>query len=238
MHLQVLELGAQRLAQLGVERRQRLVHQEDARLAHDGAADRDALHLAAGQPVGLAIEQMLDAQRLGGARDAILDLGVGQPADLRLQREFEVLAHRVARIERILLQHQRHVALGRAPVGDVDAVDEDLALGRLFEPGDQAQRRGLAGAGLAEQDEELAVGDVEVEVGQRGVACRILVMFLSWIWAMVTALTPSDLPLAVSKKCAWAGSIRAKTFRRAGRRSRSSCAPAASAEPTLRSTMS
>ena len=124
IHLQVLQLGAQRLAQLGVERRQRLVHQEDARLAHDGAADRDALHLAARQPVGLAVEQMLDAQRLGDARDALLDLGVGQPADLRLQREFEVLAHRVARVERILLQHQRHVALGRAPVGDVDAVDE------------------------------------------------------------------------------------------------------------------
>ena len=75
LHLQVLELGAQRLAQLGVEVGQRLVHQEDARLAHDGAADRDALHLAAGQPVGLRLEQMLDAQRLGGAGDALVDLG-------------------------------------------------------------------------------------------------------------------------------------------------------------------
>ena len=108
----------------------------------------------------------------GDARDALGDLGVRDAADLRLQREFEVLAHRVARIERILLQHQRHVALGRAPVGDVDAVDEDLAGGRLLQPGDQAQRRRLAGAGLAEQHEELAVGDVEVEVLQRGVAAE------------------------------------------------------------------
>ena len=36
-------------AQLGVEVRQRLVEQEDLRLAHDGAADRDALALAAGE---------------------------------------------------------------------------------------------------------------------------------------------------------------------------------------------
>ena len=75
-HLQVLELGAQRLAQLGVERRQRLVHQEDLRLAHDGAADRDALHLAARQPVGLAVEQVPDAQRLRGIVDALVDVGL------------------------------------------------------------------------------------------------------------------------------------------------------------------
>ena len=92
VHLQVLELGAQRLAQLGVEVRQRLVHQEDARLAHDGAADRDALHLAARQPVGLAVEQVLDAQRLRRrAPTRSLDLVVGHAAQLRLQREVEVL---------------------------------------------------------------------------------------------------------------------------------------------------
>ena len=66
-----------------------------------------------------------------------------------------------------MLQHERHVALGRAPVRDVGAADGDLARGRLLEPGDQPQRRRLAGAGLAEQHEELAVVDVEVEVLQR-----------------------------------------------------------------------
>ena len=115
---------------------------------------------------------MLDAQRIGDPRDALGDLGVGDPTDLRLQREFEILADGVARIERILLQHQSHVALGRAPIGNIDAVDEHLARGRLLEPGDQAQRRRLAGAGLAEQHEELAVGDVEIEVLQRGVAAE------------------------------------------------------------------
>ena len=47
--LDALELEPQFGAQLGVERRQRLVHQIDRRLAHQRAADRDALHLAAGQ---------------------------------------------------------------------------------------------------------------------------------------------------------------------------------------------
>ena len=154
---------------------------------------------------------------VGDPRDALGDLGVGHAAKLRLQREFEVLAHRVARVERILLQHQRHVALGSAPVGDVDAVDEDLAGGRLLQSGDQAQRRRLAGAGLAEQHEELAVGDVEVEVLQRGVAAEVLGDVLELdvghdlaslgdeTSAKIAAVTPSELPLAVSKKCAWAG---------------------------------
>jgi hypothetical protein len=35
------------------------------------------VHFTARKPVGLAVEQMLDTQRPGGAVDAILDLGVG-----------------------------------------------------------------------------------------------------------------------------------------------------------------
>jgi hypothetical protein len=42
------ELGAGLDAQLGVEIRERLVHEEDLRLAYDGAAKRHALALAAG----------------------------------------------------------------------------------------------------------------------------------------------------------------------------------------------
>ncbi len=78
----------------------------------------------------------------------------------RLQRKFEVLAHRVARIERVVLEDQRDVALGALQLAHVLAVDADRcrAVG-LLEPGDQTERRRLAGAGRAEEDEELAVGD-------------------------------------------------------------------------------
>ena len=107
-----------------------------------------------------------------------------------------------------MLQHQRHVALGRTPSGDIDAVDEDLPIGRLVETGDQPQRRRLAGAGLAEQHEELAVGDLEVEARQRGVAAELLGDVLQFDMGHYS-LTPSDLPLAVSKKCACSGSMRA-----------------------------
>ena len=65
--MQQLDLGAHLDAQLGVEVRQRLVEQEQLRVARQRAAHRDALALAAGELAGLAVEQMLDLQQLGDA---------------------------------------------------------------------------------------------------------------------------------------------------------------------------
>ena len=57
-------------AQFGVEVRQRLVEQEHVRIADDGAADRDALALAAGQLARIAVEQRVELQRRRGLVDA------------------------------------------------------------------------------------------------------------------------------------------------------------------------
>ena len=43
------------------------------------------------------------------------------------------------------------------------AVDQDVAGGGVLEPGDDPQQRGLAAAGRADEDAELAVGDLEVD---------------------------------------------------------------------------
>ena len=99
------------------------------------------------------------------------------------------------------------------------------------------QRGRLAGAGLAEQHEELAVGDVEVEPAQRGVVAELFRDVLELDMSHQSR-TPRDWPLAVSKKCACAGSMRAKTWSPALAtkpervRARSIC------EPNFRSTMS
>ena len=76
-----IELLVQRLefdphldAQLGVEVRQRLVEQEDLRVAHDGAADGDALPLAAGElrrPAVEVVAELQDARRLSDARGTV-----------------------------------------------------------------------------------------------------------------------------------------------------------------------
>ena len=47
------------------------------------------------------------------------------------------------------------------------ALEVDLARGRREEAGDEPERRRLAAAGRAEQRDELAFGDVEVDAGHR-----------------------------------------------------------------------
>ena len=47
------------------------------------------------------------------------------------------------------------------------AADAQLAVADVLETGDHAQRGGLPAARRADEDEELAVGDVEIELGHR-----------------------------------------------------------------------
>ncbi len=156
-----LDLGAHLHAQLGVEIGERLVEQEDLRIAHDRAAHGDALALPAGELARLAVEQFLDVEDAGGLLHALLDLGLGKM--LQPQPERHVLVDRHVRIERVVLEHHRHVAVFRRHVVDDRAVDRDLAVGDVLEAGDHAQGRRLAAARRADQHDEFLVGDVEVD---------------------------------------------------------------------------
>src|SRR5690242_10367541 len=66
------------------------------------------------------------------------------------------------RIKRVGLKHHRQPSLGRRNANDALAVDQDVASGRIFEPGDQAQQGGLAASGRPDKDHERTVGDVEI----------------------------------------------------------------------------
>ena len=91
--------------------------------------------------------------------------------DLRLvgvfasfEREAHVLAHGHVRVQRVVLEDHRDVAVLRRALVDDLVADAQLALGDVLEPGDHPQRRRLPAARRADEDHELAVGDVEVEV--------------------------------------------------------------------------
>ena len=77
-------------------------------------------------------------------------------------------ATRHVRVERVVLEHHRDVPLLGRQVGDVAVTDADLAAGHLLQAGEHPQAGGLAAAGGADEDEELAVLDLEVEVVHRG----------------------------------------------------------------------
>ena len=80
-------------------------------MAHDGAADGHALALAAGQVLGLAVQQRLQFQDAGRLGDLLRDLVLGLAG--KPQREAHVFAHRHMRVKRIGLEHHRNAALRR-----------------------------------------------------------------------------------------------------------------------------
>jgi hypothetical protein len=81
-----------------------------------------------------------------------------------LQRECDIAAHAHMRIERIGLEHHRKAALGRANIGGVLAVDQDLTGRDVLEPCDQAEQRRLAAARGADEHREFAVLDFQIDV--------------------------------------------------------------------------
>ena len=170
--LNLFQLDHHRLAQIEIERSQRLVEQQHGRPADQRARQRDALLLAAGKiarpparerSVSPTISSISQTRR---SRAALFHA-------FHFQAEFDVLEHRAMGKQRKALEHHRGVAQRRRQVGDVLAGDEDLALGRLFEAADHAQRRGLAAAGRPEHGDEFAVLQFGVEIDDRARSARI-----------------------------------------------------------------
>jgi hypothetical protein len=171
--VQLGQLRAHRDAQLGVEVGQRLVHQERRRLAHDGPAHGDALALPARQRAGPALEQLGESEHVGDLGDAALARGPVDPP--QAQAEAEVAAHGQVRIQRVVLEDHRDVALARLEAGHVALADVHGAGRRLLDARDEPQQRRLAAARRAYEDHELAVVDLERHVvdGARAVAKRL-----------------------------------------------------------------
>ena len=164
MELQDLrpELAPQGRLEIG----QRLVEQERLGCAHDRTPQRHALALPARQLGGTALQQFGKPEPLRRLAHAPEDLLAGHAS--HLQGEGDVLAHREVGVERVVLEHHRHVALGGGETGDVTLANVDLTLGRFVEPGDAAQRRCLAAARRPEQHEELPVPNLQGELPEGG----------------------------------------------------------------------
>ena len=166
--LQQADFHLHRFAQLGVERGERLVEQQQFRLRRDRARNRHALTLAAGElrdrPVR-HMRQLDQLQQFGDAARLLLLRGLAQ-----LQRIRDVLRDRHVRKQRERLEHHAEVALVRRQPRDVAAGEMDAARGRRFEAGDHPQQGGLAAAGRPEKAHQLAVGHAQIDVvdGMRG----------------------------------------------------------------------
>ena len=93
--------------------------------------------------------------------DLVFDRGLVELLDL--QAEGDVLADGHVGEQAVLLEDHTDVALFGGQVGDILAVEEDLALGNLFETGETAQQGRFAAARGAEQGDELAVLHAQID---------------------------------------------------------------------------
>src|SRR5499426_243596 len=144
-----------------VERRQRLVHQEQARGGEQRTADGDALLLASRQRARAAIEEVSDAEEVEHLIEADVALAPGrEPA-----AEQEILPHGQVRKQATFLEHVADApAMSRNeyPLIGIDqrpAVENDAAAVGPHDPGDDVDERGLARAGAAEERREPPVRD-------------------------------------------------------------------------------
>ena len=142
--MQILQLQAHLHAQLSVEVGERLVEQEHSRFTHDGAAHGHALALAARELTRLAIEQLAEFENARCLFDARLDIALGQAANLQAIRH--VVEHAHVRIERVVLEHHRDVALGGLQFVDDAVANPHLATGDGLQARHHAQQRGFAAA--------------------------------------------------------------------------------------------
>src|SRR6266568_3017860 len=150
--VETLELDAHLDPQFRVEVGERLVEQKDLRVPHDGPAHGHALALAAGELARLPLQELLDAEDLGGVLNALLDLRLRELP--HLQTEGHVVVHAHVRVERVVLEHHGNVAVLGGEVVDDPVTDGDLPGRDFFEPRDHAEGRGLAAARWPDEDHE------------------------------------------------------------------------------------
>ena len=161
-----LELDLERLPELRVEGAQRLVEQEDGGIQDQRPREGDPLLLAAGELIRPALLVAGQTDELERATDHLAALPLRRL--LVAEAERDVLLDVQMREQRIVLEDRVHVPLVRRHAGHVDAVEDDLPLRGALEPGDHPQRRGLPAARRAEEREELAGSDLQIDAVDRG----------------------------------------------------------------------
>ena len=157
--VQALELELHLLAELEVERPERLVEEQDRGLVDERPRERDPLLLAARELVGPPAVQTAEAHLLERLPDGAPDLGGGPGLDAQPERD--VLEHAQVRKERVVLEDGVDVPSVGGQAVDALAPDRDRSCRLGLEAGDDAEGGGLPAAARAQESDELPARDVE-----------------------------------------------------------------------------
>ncbi len=157
--VQMPQPTAQVLAHLGVEGAERFVQQQQPGLHRQGAGQGDALALAARQLAGVTAGQAAQLNQIEQGLDPLGDDGLaGTVGTLaHLEAEGDVLGNAHMAEQGIVLKYEADPAITGSQPGGIDAIQTDTAAVGLFQSGQDAQQRRLAGPGRPQQRHQLSL---------------------------------------------------------------------------------
>ncbi len=170
--LQCANLVAQLMTDAGIERRQRLVEQQQLRFDHERPRERDALLLPAGQHRDAARRMRRQSDPLEHVQRAPAP-HVGRDA-AHPQPVRDVVEHRQVREQRVVLEHHPHFAPPHGHAGHVVAADRDAAAPAVEQPGREPQQRGFTGPAAPHHREQFALRGGQRDVVDAMAGARIL----------------------------------------------------------------
>src|SRR5450755_2167175 len=170
--LQLLQLNLHMLAQLQVERAQGLIEEQQRRLKHQAARNRNPLSLAAGEFINAFVRSSREPNPLEHGVRAATALILAHAATSKTKGD--VLAHRHHREERELLKDHIHRAAIRRDRLHALATNLDIAAVGCDEARNHSQQRGLAAAGGPQDGEETAALDGERKIVDRAMVGEVL----------------------------------------------------------------
>ena len=154
---QVQEIGAQSLGGQHVQRRKRLIHEQNIRVHHQRPGEAHALPHAARQLARIGGLEAVQADEVDRRQGSLADFRPRHA--LRLEAQRNIFEHRQPGKQREALEH--HGDAGRG-AGDRLAHIAQVAGRRLRQPGDQAQQGRLARARPPQQPDDLPLPQLEI----------------------------------------------------------------------------
>ncbi len=134
------------LPKLSVQGPQRLVQKQYLGAQHQGPRQGDALLLPAAELIWTTRSKALQVNQLESFLQQFLDLRLGDPSGLQAQPEGNVALDGQVGKKGVILKYDIGVSLiGRVVVDDL-AINENVAVVRVFQPSDQPQCGGFTAA--------------------------------------------------------------------------------------------
>ncbi len=141
-----------------VERRKRLVHEQDFGLHHQGAREADTLFHAAGKLLRVGALEPIQADGVENPQCAFVAFHGGHAASFKWG--FDVVEHGEPGEQSKTLENDGHARVLRR---DRLTMPQDLARRWLAESGQNPQQRGLAAAGGTKQGDDFSRLYIEID---------------------------------------------------------------------------